>query len=293
MPIYSKDFYLDAVYCNDWQVVTVERNEEIVASLPFYLKKKGPFEYIAQHFFTQTMGPYIRPDFRNQKQEIKLFKELIEALPEFDGFDQCFHYSVSNWMPFYWEGFKQTTKYTYVIDDITDLDAVWQGFSSSYRNKVKKAEQIVELVDNISLEEFYAVAKMTFERQGEKMIYDFDFLQQFDSRLYMECRSKILAAKDKESRIHSVLYLTLGDETAHLHLAGENPDLRNSGAGIFLIWEAIKFAKEEGLTKFDFQGSMIPGVERVRRDCGAIQKPYFQIWKHPSFLFRMFKKIRP
>ncbi len=293
MPIFSKDWYLDAVYGDKWDVVMVKRNNEIIASLPFVMKKKGMFNYITQHFFTQTMGPFIRPDFRRPGQEIKLMKELISLLPKFDGFDQNFHHSVTNWLPFKWDGFEQTSMYTYVIEDITNLDKVWEGFSSNYRNKIRKAENLVEVVTDRTLEDFYDTAKMTFERQDMDMIYDFELLEQFDSRLYMECRNKIFFAQDKQGQIHSVLYLTLGDETAHLHLAGENPDLRNSGAGIYLIWKAIQYAsQEEKLKSFDFQGSMLPQVEKVRRDCGAVQKAYSRVWKYNSTLFKILRKIK-
>ncbi len=293
MPVFSKDWYLDAVYMDDWEVVTIERNNEIVASLPFVMKKKGIFKYITQHFFTQTMGPFIRPDFRNLGQEMKLMKELISKLPEFDGFEQNFHYSVSNWLPFKWDGFEQTTLYTYVIDDIQDLDKVWAGFSSGYRNKIRKAEEKIDVVTNRTLQDFYDTAKMTFERQGMDMIYDFELLEQFDNRLYRESKSKVFFAQDKQGNIHSVLYLTLGDGTAYLHLAGENPDLRNSGAGILLIWKAIQYAsQEEKLKSFDFQGSVLPQVEKVRRDCGAAQKPYSKVWKYNSTMFKMLKKIK-
>lgn len=293
MPIYSKDWYLDAVYGEDWDVITVERNNNIVASLPFVLKKKAFFKIINQHFFTQTMGPYIHPDFRNIGMEMKLMKELIDQLPAFDGFDQNFHYQISNWLPFKWEGFQQTTSYTYTIDDITDLDKVWNGFSSNFRNRIKKAQEIVEVVTDRTLGEFYEVSKMTFERQGMKMIYDFDLLERFDSRLYMECRNKIFFAHDKEGRIHSVLYVTLGDEYAHFHLAGENPELRNSGAGMYLVWEAIKYSSEqEKLKGFDFQGSVIPSIEKIRRKSGAVQKPYSRIWKYNSKMFKFLKRIK-
>lgn len=294
MPIFSKDWFLDAVYDEAWDVVTVERNNEIVASLPFVLKKKGFFKIINHHFFTQTMGPFIRPDYRNPKQELKLMKELINALPECAGFDQHFHYSITNWLPFKWEGYQETTSYTYVLEDITDTQKIWDGFISDYKNKIEKAKTVVEIVDDRSLEDFYNTAKLTFDRQGKKMIYDLDFLERFDSRLYMESRNKIFFAQDRKTgEIHAVLYMTLGDEAAHMHLAGANPELRNSNAGIYLVWHAIQYASEkEKLKKFDFQGSVIPQIERVHRNCGAIQKPFFRVWKHHSRMFRMLKGIK-
>jgi hypothetical protein len=72
-----------------------------------------------------------------------------------------------------------------------------------------------------------------------------------------------------------------------LHLVGEDPALRKSGAGIRLIWEAIKFTSQElGLDRLDFEGSMIEGVEQVRRDCGARQKAYFTLMRTPSLLMQ-------
>lgn len=294
MPIFSKDWFLDAVYADEWDVITVERNGEIVASMPYLLKKRAFFKYIAQHFFTQTMGPYIIPEFRYINMEMKLMKELIDQLPLFDGFEQNFHHGITNWLPFKWEGFQQTTQYTYVIEDITDTDKVWNGFESNFRNRIRKAENLVEVVTDRSLEDFYNTAKMTFARQNIKMPYDFSFLERFDSRLYMESRNKVFFAQDKKSgEIHSVLYLTLGDQYAHFHQAGENPELRNSGAGMLLVWEAIKYAsQQEKLQGFDFQGSTIPSIEKIRRKSGAIQKPYFQVWKHNSNMYKLLKKIK-
>jgi hypothetical protein len=70
-------------------------------------------------------------------------------------------------------------------------------------------------------------------------------------------------------------------------MVGEDPALRSSGAGIRLIWEGILHTSEVlGLDRFDFVGSMIEGVERVRRDFGARQLPYFNITKTPSRLLR-------
>ncbi|MGB1217530.1 MAG: GNAT family N-acetyltransferase [Saprospiraceae bacterium] len=291
MPVYSKDWYLDAVHGDEWEVITVERNGKIVASLPYVSKKKYIFEYIYQHPFLQTMGPFIRPDFRNLNQEMKLMKELIQQLPKMDGFEQYFHYSIQSWTPFYWAGYSQTTRYTYVLDDISHLDTVWQNFSSKYRNKIRKAKANIEIIHDRTLEDFHKASMLTFQRQNLKHPYSFEFLQQFDNRLEQEKRKKIFFAQDKNGQIHSVLYLTFSDDTAHLHLAGENPELRNSGAGIYLIWEAIRYAsKERKLQKFDFQGSMLQSVERVRRDCGAEPKPYHRVWKYDSRFLRWWKK---
>lgn len=68
---------------------------------------------------------------------------------------------------------------------------------------------------------------------------------------------------------------------------------RNNGAGILLIWEAIRFTKENlGLDTFDFEGSMLPNVEAIRRQFGAVQVPYFTVWKYNSSLLKLLQKIK-
>jgi hypothetical protein len=99
---------------------------------------------------------------------------------------------------------------------------------------------------------------------------------------------EILFAFDEKQEIHSVLYLTWDNKSSYVHLVGENPQLRNSGAGILLIWEAIKYtSKVLKLNKFDFEGSMLKNVEPVRRSFGATQKSYFIITKTNSRLLRI------
>ena len=63
-------------------------------------------------------------------------------------------------------------------------------------------------------------------------------------------------------------------------MVGEDPDLRNSGAGSLLVWEAIQFAHLHlGLIHFGLLVSMIEPIETVRRSFGARQVPFHQVEK--------------
>ena len=59
---------------------------------------------------------------RRLETEKRLLGELIEMLPPFDVFRQCFSPTLTNWLPFYWAGFQATVRYTYRIEDLSDLD---------------------------------------------------------------------------------------------------------------------------------------------------------------------------
>ena len=83
-------------------------------------------------------------------------------------------------------------------------------------------------------------------------------------------RRQMFFAVDEDDRIHSVVYLIWDNRAAYYLIAGDDPNLRSSGASIFLVWEAIKYTKGKlGLNCFDFMGSMFPAIEKVRRNFGA------------------------
>nr|HPR68216.1 methicillin resistance protein [Kiritimatiellia bacterium] len=45
------------------------------------------------------------------------------------------------------------------------------------------------------------------------------------------------------------------------------------------VWEAIRHAKEAGLETFDFEGSVIPPIERFFRGFGGRLTPYYTVNK--------------
>ena len=93
--------------------------------------------------------------------------------------------------------------------------------------------------------------------------------------------------KTAKNRAHSALYLTYDQVSANVHLVGENPELRSSGAGTLLIWEAIKYTRDNlGLNQFDFEGSVIERIEENRRSFGAEQVAYHKIQKVNSVLLK-------
>ncbi|NLM49160.1 MAG: hypothetical protein GX198_10280 [Epulopiscium sp.] len=49
IPIFSRDWWMDAVCGQDnWDVLLVESDGEIIASLPYYIKKRWNLRYITQ-----------------------------------------------------------------------------------------------------------------------------------------------------------------------------------------------------------------------------------------------------
>lgn len=294
LPVYFNDWYLDyACGKENWEVLIYIENEQIYGILPYYSSKiLFAGKKIGMPKITPYMGVYLAiPDgmkkVNKNSFEKRVTTALIDALPKCQYFNVRFHRSFYNWLPFYWKGFVQHTMYTYVITDISDLDEVFSSFKSSVRNKIRKAEQLVTVELSEDIEAFYQLNKMTFDRQNMAMGYDLPNLRKMDQAFSENNARVIFLAKDNENRVHSALYLTYDQVSANVHLVGENPDLRNSGAGTMLIWEAIKYSRNIlGLNQFDFEGSVIENIEENRRSYGAEQVAYHKIQKVNSVLLK-------
>lgn len=293
LPIFVYPWYLDAV-CKEgeWNACIVEEKNQIIAVLPYFIKKKYGFHYTTMPHFVKFMGPFFANELTLSEQH-DVMEKLILQLPKVDAFTQNFYYNIINWLPFYWNDYQQTTRYSYQLE-LTDLNQVFNNINRKRRRYIEKAEeQHLQVLLNNDAALFYKVNKMSFDRQRIKIPYTFEQFKQHDEALAAHDARQIFFAKDTEGRVHSAVYLIWDARSSYFHIAGDDPDWRNSGAGIFLIWEVIKYTKEKlNLNTFDFEGSMIQNVEYIRRQFGARQVPYFTISKYNSSLLQFIRTIR-
>ena len=297
IPIFSKDWWLDSVCGKDnWDVVLFEKGGEIWGSLPYYKTKKAIFEIITMPKLTQTMGVYIKYPakqkyYKKLSWEKEVMNNLILNLPKVDYFSQNFDKRVTNWLPFYWAGFKQTTRYTYVIENISIKD-LENNFETDIRRRRRKAYKIgIEVFESDDIEKFYELNSMTFLRQGIKIPYSFEFVK----NLYTVCKQndavKMYFAKNSENIVIAANFLVYDDNSVYYLMGGIHPDFKDLGGMDIVQFESIKFALESGRA-FDFEGSMIESIERYFRSFGAMQKPYFNISKINSKLLKIRQLIK-
>jgi hypothetical protein len=250
--------------------------------MPYTVKKRYGLTYLLMPPLTQALGPWLRPSeakyAKKLGQEKKILTELIGKLPKFDLFRQNFSPKVTNWLPFYWADFRESTNYTYRIEDLADLDSIWKGFRENIKTDIRKARKVVSVRDDLAIEKFLSVYELTFQRQGREQPHSKELVLRLDEACSRRKARRILFAEDSRGRIHGVLYMVWDQDTAYYLMGGGDPELRNSGAGSLLVWEAIQFAAK--VTRaFDFEGSMIESIERFFRAFGAKQVPYFHVTK--------------
>lgn len=296
IPIFSKSWWLDAVADNDWDVCLIEKGDEIQATMPYVLQKRYGFTILGQPPLTQNLGPWLSPSTAKYPKRLARDKDLMETLinnlPEYHEFHQKWHYSQVNWLPFYWKKFRQTTRYTYVIQGLSDLDTVFSEFEHSKRKNIKKAEKVVSVLWDIGLDEFFHNHKMTLQKQGLAISHDYEVFKRIYESSYQQGMGRTLGAYDSSGNLHAALFIVFDEMSAYDLISTIDPDFRSIGAASLLVREAIKYAAERGLDRFDFEGSMIEPVERSFRQFGARQVAYHSVSHIPSRILRAAKSVR-
>lgn len=298
LPIFLKPFWLDATAGDAWDVALVENGVEVIGAMPYTIRKRfGSLTYLGQPSLTQHLGPWVRPSAGKYAKKLGREKDvmegLIQQLPAYDSFRQNWSYTNQNWLPFYWGGFEQTTGYTYVIENLINLDAVFDGFQDKVRTDIRKAEGRNRLIINADapLKDFIGLNQKVFQRQSLEVANDENFITRLVTKTQQHNSVKWFVAYDEQKRPHAGVLIVWDKYSAYYVLGGGDPELRNSGATSLCMWEAIKFAAT--VTKsFDFEGSMIEPIERFFRGFGAVQKPYFQISHTPNRWLRIAKAFK-
>lgn len=292
--IFSKPWWLDTVAPEQWHEIVVERGGNLLARMPYVLSKKRGLTFITMPQLTQSLGPWLRPypgkDANRLSEEKQLMTELIDQLPPFDYFKQNFHYSITNWLPFYWKGFEQTTRYTYILEDLADLDAVFEGFSKAKRKNIRKASKIVTVHQDLPAKDFYENHVLTLAKQQQKIVYSFELFERIYRACYDRQAGKTFYCVDADNNLHSAIFVVWNSYSAYYLISTIDPDFRSSDSATLLVWEAIKYLADK-TQRFDFEGSMIEGVENSFRAFGGKQVPYFQITKTNSLPYKIFQDV--
>jgi hypothetical protein len=292
VPLFSRDWWLDAVCEGAWDSVMVEKDGRIAASMPICVKDQGPFRYLGHPPLTPVLGPWLRTSDAKYAtrlaEEKRLMGELIDQLPRYDQFSQKWHRSFANWQPFYWRGFEQTTLYTYVLDNLDNLDELWQGLDSRMRGEIRKAQRRYGLAVRGSedIDGFIELNEEVFRRRGRALPYSRELVTRLDKACRQHGARKIWIATDHGNRIHAAIYVVWDRSSAYYLMGGVAPEFRTTGAASLLLWEAIRHASSV-TREFDFEGSMVESIERFFRGFGARQTPYFSVSHTKSRLLRL------
>jgi hypothetical protein len=279
---FEQPWWLDAVAPGHWDCAVIKNGGQVFARLPYVFVKRCGLKMIGMPAYTQTLGIYFKDTGamltkRLEKQKDMIFA-LIEQLPKGYSIDLALDHQCSYVLPFIWKGFRVTPRFSYRLENISDLDETWNGFRKNIRTEIWKAEKILHIVDDLSIDVVIELQRKTFQRQGRSSPYNSELMRRIDDSAVAQNARKLLCAVDNDGNIHAAGYFVYDERTCCYLMGGGDPELRNSGAASLVLWEGIKFASTVSKS-FDFEGSMIEDIERFFRAFGGNPTVYYRVTK--------------
>ncbi len=264
--IFSTTWWLDAVAPEQWHPHLVEEGELRAAWPTIAQRNRWGVLHLGAPV-TPFLGPILpapeagKRRWTTAEESLEL---LLDSLGPYAHLEARCHPSFAYWAPLSWHGFRQTTRYTWRLDDLSDLEAIEAGLRTNIRGDIRKArKQGVTVVEGNRYD--------LFELQGAGRTWQ--TIEAVDAPAEARDARRVLVARGADGDAHAVGYFVWDDAALYYLVGASDPELRSSGATSLLVWSAIELAAERGLA-FDFEGSMIRSVERFFRAFGGAPTPY-------------------
>ena len=286
VPVYSQPWWLDAICgADNWDVWLYEKGDEILAAMPYYMEQRGEYRYITKAPLTQNNGIIFRYANNAKLQTRASFEEkIIDAMAKwldeqnFDVYEQQYQHTFTNWQPFFWNRFKCMLRYSYIIEDTSDLEQVKQNYSAKMRNDMKKGKMNTASMEVLHPDVFYQEHEKIFAKQGLPCPFSYELWM----RLYKACeehnKGTTMCIRNKDGNISSLAYFVWDAHAVYLLMGGAIPEHSSDNTFAYLVHKGIQLASEMGVG-FDFEGSMIKRIAKSYRDYGGVPMPYYRIRK--------------
>lgn len=296
LPLFYQPNWLNIVCGDNWDVIfSRDANEKIAGIFIFITEKKLHFTLIRTPKLTPYFGLYLLPnDLTNKKLwdwEEWHINNLISLIPKFSYCQFCTHPSHTNFVNLHFLGFTQRASLTYYIDLLKDEKLLVDNISTRTRRYIKNVDEFYLKEGAEHLNEIINLHKNTFKKQGIKYPYTNQLISQLISSGYNENFGKLYTLFNSQNELVAFLWIVYDAITAYQILSSYDANLAGQDAMTLLTWNAIKDTKNLGLLHYDFEGSILKGVEHFFRKFGGKRKVFYSFEKNNSVLWRLKKML--
>jgi len=273
-----------ALYGPKLALYGIFNGDNMVGTFHVYRQRKGGFSFIMNPPFTPHIGLAVDAKSKNASKAMSETKKIIAAVAEHldamgrGGVVSC---AVPTWatdmQPLTWKKFKVVPHYTYHTDLTLAQSELEDRMSAEHRNLLKKAvKDGLVCRPETNMQVIKKLVLKTFDRKNTGI--DETMLDSILGKFASSKNSFAFAAYDKEVPV-AAAFCIHDKDSANYILSGYDPESKHGGAGIICVWNCILHAKQMNLKIFDFEGSMLPEVERYFRGFGPVQVPYYTVNK--------------
>lgn len=255
----------------------------LIGGFNIYEEKKFGFNIYRNPPFTPEIGPFFKVNAQNPVSVMDMHKRILSSMT---GFIEKLPYSIitlslnkhiTDMQPFIWGKNKVSPVYTYLLNLTASIEDIWDGMSNERRKNINKGLKdglVVKKLTNYKI--IKSLVLKTFSRQ-RILINEFNLDKIFFE--FANNKNSFAFATYRNDNIFACSFCVYDKASAYYILGGHDSENKHHGAGTMAMWEAIKYAKALGLKNFDFEGSMVPQIERYFRGFGGQLTPCYRISK--------------
>lgn len=287
-----------SMYGKELVMIGIYKDEHQMTGGFYYLKtKKFGFDFIKLPPYTPHCGLFYQSDSKNKASANSHAKEVMqEVCTYFSSLKSAltilaFPANVVDMQAFIWGKYKVVPNYTYRIDLAQSMEEIRSHFDPKNRNAINKAlkEGVETALNAYSKEEVFRFFKENLSATGAN-IYE-EILQKIMLEFSSDANAFCFSAH-QNGRLLGMVYCIFDREACYYLLGSVDKQAGIQGVNNLLVQKGIERAKELGCNIFDFEGSMLKGVEKFFRSFGPELFPYFTVNKAalPLEILLKFKK---
>jgi Acetyltransferase (GNAT) domain len=295
--IFAQRWWIDIVTDGSATFLGCFDKDRLVAGTPVWTQSTLRVTRLRQPVLTPYWGPLVRrPDGSDvvpTRVEVNALTALADALLAWPDVTMQWHHSLRNWLPFYWAGFEQTTRYTYRIPALGDAETLRRSLHESVRRKLALAEREGLVASDMVDPNLVArLARSSMERQGASSSSS---LPQTWARLAdaAQARGCIFtnAVIDSDGNARAATAIVWDDKCAYNILVGSDARFMDRSSGTVSTWRAVEYASTV-VPEFDFEGSMVRGVSVFYGTFGGELCPYLHVLRRSSTRLNVARRLR-
>lgn len=229
--------------------------------------------------WTQTLGVWIREDFRKYKRgnsqnniQKEIIFELIKKLPKHNSFKMRLVSSNKYILPYRWLGFKIEPTFSYRINFsyIKDFDLIKQKYSKHINRDINGANRKIHIEESCNIEDLIKLRDLTFKRQNRRNPVDTRETYNIIDKILKINGGRLIYGINEDGKVYNCAFTPYDKESCYYLMAYNNPEYQASNTMCLLTNDCINFAFENS-DFFDFEGSMVEGIENYFRAFGGNQ----------------------
>ena len=287
--LFEQPWWLDIVAPGRWKEAVVKNEAgEPTARMPYILAENR----IKMPPMTQNLGiwmaPEVKKDYGQQKAAIN---EIFSQLPPCRTVELRLSPVNDYVLPFHWLGCRMEPGFTYRLTDLSDCGRLYQEFNKTAKKNIKYARNKTSIYSETRPETLLGMLDKTFEAQKRKNPMDKGLVRRIVETCDATGHGKYLEARDPEGNVHSCAYFVYDKQVCYYLFGASDSRFRSSGAQSLVLWEGIQFAAQHSRV-FDFEGSMVEGIENFFRQFGGVCTPYYTVSRR-SFLDEVLLTVKP